>query len=124
MAKCLPASGILLIGVGEGHIGPLLHVIQRAITSRGALDERAAEGGIHEAEWFATATISSRGKCVLPGSTKEIESNHAEVQDRLGSRLVGIKRKTGRQGAEDGDVDGPDSGGGRVGVSPCLEEGL
>ena len=69
MAERLPTSGVLLIGVGEGHIGPLLHVMQRTVTGGDALGERAAESGIHEAKGFATATVSSRGKGILPGST-------------------------------------------------------
>jgi hypothetical protein len=116
MAERLPVSGILLIGVlGKGHIGPLLQVIQRTVTGRGTLDERAAESGIHEAKGLATATISGGGKCVFPGSTEEIEQgNHTEVKNCLGSGLVVIEGETHHQRAEDGDVDGPESGGSRV----------
>jgi hypothetical protein len=115
MAEHLPMSGVLLIGVGKGHIGPSLHVIQRTITGRDTLDERAAESGIHEAKGFAMATISSGGKSVFPRLTEEIEGNHTEVKNCLGSGLVVIKGETHRQGVEDGDIDhGPDSGGSRV----------
>ena len=69
MAERFSTSGVLLIGVGEGHIGPLLHVMQRTVTGGDTLDERAAESGIHEAKGLATAMVSSRGKGVLPGST-------------------------------------------------------
>ena len=69
MAEHLPASGILLIGVGKGHIGPLLQVIQRTITGGDMLGKRAAESGIHEAKRFATAMISSKGESILTGST-------------------------------------------------------
>jgi hypothetical protein len=69
MTECFPMCGVLLISVGEGHIGPLLHIIQRTVTGGDMLDERAAESGIHEVKGFATATVSSRGKGVLPGST-------------------------------------------------------
>jgi hypothetical protein len=124
MAECLPASGVLLIGVGEGHIGPLLHVIQRTVTGRGTLDERAAESGIPETKGFATATISSRGESIFAGAAKEVESNHTEIQNRMGSGLVVGEGKTRRQSAEDGDIDGPDAGGGRVRVGPRLKEGL
>jgi hypothetical protein len=88
MAERFPTCGILLIGVGEGHIGPLLHVIQRAVTSGGALDERAAEGGIHETKWVATAPISSRRESVFPRATEEVKSEHTEIKNRLGSGLV------------------------------------
>jgi hypothetical protein len=69
----------------------LLHVIQRTVTGRGALDKRAAGGGIHQAKWFATATLSSRGEGVFPRLTEEVESNHTEVQNHLGSGLVVLK---------------------------------
>ena len=114
MAERFPVSGALLIGVGEGHIGPMLHVIQRTVTGRGTLDERAAEHGIHEAKWLATAMISSRGEGVFPGSTEEIESNHTKVKNHTGSGLVVIEGKTRCQRAKESDVDGSDSGGSRV----------
>jgi hypothetical protein len=124
MAKRLPASGVLLIGVGKGHVGSLLHVIQRTVTGRGTLDERAAEGGIHKTKWLATATISSRRESVFPRATEEVKGEHTEIKNRLGSGLVVREGEASHQRAENGDVDGPDSGGSRVGVSPSLEEGL
>jgi hypothetical protein len=88
MAECLPVSGVLLIGVGKGHIGSLLHVIQRTVTSGGTLDERAAEGGVHEAKWLATAMVSSRRESVFPRATEEVKGEHTEVKDHLSSGLV------------------------------------
>jgi thymidylate synthase ThyX len=114
MAERFPTSGVLLISVGEGHIGPLLHVIQRTIIGRNMLDKRAAEGGIHEAKGLARATISSGGKSIFPRLAEEIESNHTEVKNHSGSGLVVIKSETHCQRVEDGDFDGPDSGGSRV----------
>jgi hypothetical protein len=120
MAECLTMSGILLISVGKGHIGPLLHVIPRTVTSRDALDERTAVGDVREVKRFAVATISSRGQCMLPGSTEEVEGDNAEVKNCLGSVLIVIEGETRCQGMGDGDVDGPDPSRSQVCIGPCL----
>ena len=82
----------------------MLHVIPRTVTSRDALDERAAEGDIGKAEQFAVSTISCGGQCVFPGSAKEIEGNDTKVQDCVRSVLVYVEGETRRQGVKDGDV--------------------
>ena len=46
--------------IGKGNVGPLLHIIPRAVTGRDALGEWAAEGGVIEMERFAAATVSGR----------------------------------------------------------------
>jgi hypothetical protein len=124
MAECLPTSGVLLMSVDKGHIGSLLHIIQRTITGGGMLDKRAAEGGIHEMEWFAMATISSGGESIFPRATEEVKGDHTEIENCLGSGLVVGEGKASHQRVENGDIDGPDSGGGWIRVGPCLEEGL
>jgi hypothetical protein len=124
MAECLPTSGVLLVGVGKGHIGSLLHVIQRTVISGGTLDERAAEGGIHETKRVTTAPISSRRESVFPRATEEVKGEHTKIKDCLGPGLVGRKGEASHQGSENGDVDGPDSGWSGVGISPSFEESL
>ena len=46
MTKGFPVGTVLLISVGEGHIGPLLHVMQKAGNGRDVLDKGAAEGSV------------------------------------------------------------------------------
>jgi hypothetical protein len=124
MSERLAMGGIHLISVDKGHIGPLLHVIPRTVTSRDALDERAAESDVCKAERFAAAMISSMGQCVFPRSAKEIEGNDTKVKDHMRSVLVYVEGETHHQGVKDGNVDGPDPSRSRVGIGPRLEEGL
>ena len=124
VSECFTMSAVLLIGVGEGDVGPLLHVMQRAVTGGDALDKSAAEGCVGEPEGLATATVSSRGEGILTQSAKEEESEGREVKDGLSLSLVLVLGKAGDEGMKDGDVDGPHPGGGGVLVSPGFEEGL
>ena len=124
MAEGLPAGAVLLISVGERHVGPLLHVIPRTGICGDALDGGTAEGSVSEVEGLASATIGGRGEGVFPGSAEEIEGEGAQVQDGLGPWLVGGLGEGGDQGSEDGDVDRPDPRRGRVLIRPSLEEGL
>ena len=57
MSKGLPARAVLLISVGKGDIGPLLHVIPRTHTGGDALDGRMAEHCVIETERLAVATV-------------------------------------------------------------------
>ena len=58
MSKGLPVCAVLLIGVGKGDIGPLLHVIPRTCTGGDALDGCMAECCVGEMERLAAAMIS------------------------------------------------------------------
>ena len=58
MSKGLPTCAVLLIGVGKGDVGPLLHVIPRTLTGGDALDGHMAERCVGETERLAAATIS------------------------------------------------------------------
>ena len=73
MSKGFTTSAVLLIGVGEGDIGPLLHVMQRAVTGRDALDKGTVESCVGEPEGLATAAIGSRGEGILTWSAEEEE---------------------------------------------------
>ena len=46
MTKGFPTGTVLLVSVGEGCVGPLLHVMQRAGNGRDALDKGTAEGSV------------------------------------------------------------------------------
>ena len=65
MSKGLTMHAVLLVRVGKGYIGPLLHIMQRAVTGRDVLDEGTTEGGVSEPEGLATAMVGSRGEGVL-----------------------------------------------------------
>ena len=54
----LSARAVLLIGVGKGDVGPLLHVIPRTRTGGDVLDGCMAEHCVGETERLAAATIS------------------------------------------------------------------
>ena len=60
MSKGLPVRAVLLIGVGKGDVGPLLHIIPRTRTGGDALDGRMAEHCVGEMERLAVATVSGR----------------------------------------------------------------
>ena len=126
MSKSFTTGAVLFIGVGEGCVGPLLHVMQRAVTGRGgdALDKGAAKGCVGEAEGLAAASIGSRGEGILTWAAEEEESKGGQVKDGLGSGLVTVLGKAGNESTEDGDIDGPHLGGGGVLIHPGLEEGL
>ena len=49
MLKGFTMSAVLLIGVGEGYVGPLLHIMQRAVTGGDALDKGTTKGCFSEA---------------------------------------------------------------------------
>ena len=125
MSKGFTTSAVLLISVGEGDVGPLLqHIMQRAVTGRDALDKGTAESCVGEPEGLAMAMIGSRGEGILAQLAKEEEGKGREVKDGLSSGLVMVLGKAGDEGTEDGNVDWPHPGGGRVLVSPGFEEGL
>ena len=60
MTKGLPTCAVLLIGVGKGDVGPLLHVIPRTHTGGDALEGHTAEHCVGETEGLAAATVSGR----------------------------------------------------------------
>ena len=54
-------SAVLLVSVGKGDIGPLLHIMQRAVTGGDALGKGTAEGGVGQLEGLAAAMVGGRG---------------------------------------------------------------
>ena len=125
MSKSFTTGAVLLISVGEGCIGPLLHVMQRAVTGGDALDKGTAEGCVSKAEGLAAAImIGGRRESILAQVAEEEESKGGQVEDGLGSGLVMVMGKAGDEGMKDDDVDWPHLGGGGVLVSPSFEEGL
>ena len=124
MSKGFTTSAVLLIGVGEGDVGPLLHVMQRAVTGRDALGKGTAKSGVSELEGLATATVGSRGEGIFAWVTEEEEGEGRKVKDGLSPSLVPVLGKAGDKGMKDGDVDRPHPEGGGVFISPGLEEGL
>ena len=74
MSKGFTTSSVLLISVGEGYVGPLLHVMQRAVTGGDALDKGTAKGGVGELEGLAMPTVGSRGEGILTRVAEEEES--------------------------------------------------
>ena len=124
MSKGFAMSAVLLVGVGKGDVGPLLHVMQGAVTGRDALDESTAEGGVDEPEGLAMATVSSRGEGILSWSAKNEESKGREIKDGLGMGLVVVLGEAGDEGMEDGDVNWPHPGGGGILIGQGFEEGL
>ena len=65
VSKGLTAHAVLLVSVDKRDVGPLLHVIQRAVTGRDALDQCATEGCVCKLEGLAVAMVSSRGESIL-----------------------------------------------------------
>ena len=124
MSKSFSMGAVLLISVGEGCIGPLLHIMQRAVTGGDALDKGTAESGVSKAEGLTVAMIGSRREGVLTWVAEEEESKGGQVKDGLGLGLVLVLGKAHDEGMEDGDVDGPHPGGGGVLICPGLKEGL
>ena len=124
VSKSFPMGTVLLISVGKGHVGPLLHVMQGAVIGRNALDKGAAECSVSEAERLASAMVGSRREGVLAQVAEEEESKGGQVKDGLGSGLVLVMGKACDEGTEDGNVDGPHPGRGGVLIHPGLEEGL
>ena len=55
---------------------------------------------------------------------KEVEGEGAQVKDGMGTGAVRGLGEGLNQGSKNGDVDGPDTGGSGVLISPGLEEGL
>ena len=124
MSESFTTGAVLLISVGEGCIGPCLHVMQSTVTGRDALDKGTTEGSVSEVEGLAAAAIGSRGEGIFAWVAEEKESKGGQVEDGLGSGLVVVLGEAGDEGMEDGDVDGPHPGGGVVLIGPGLEEGL
>ena len=124
MAKGLPTCAVLLISVGKGDIGPLLHIIPRIGTGGDVLESRAAEHCVGKTEGLATATVSGGRQGVFPGAAEEVEGKGAQVEDGVGTGGVRGLGEGLEQGTKDRNVDGPDTGGSRVLVGPGLEEGL
>ena len=73
MSKGLTMCAVLLVSVGKEDVGPLLHIIQRAVTGRDTLDEGTTEGGVGELEGLAAAMVGSRGEGVLSRSAEDEE---------------------------------------------------
>ena len=71
MSKSFPTGTVLLISVGEGRVGPLLHIMQGAIVGRNALDKGTAEGSVSKVERLAAAMVSSRREGVLAWAAEE-----------------------------------------------------
>ena len=46
VSEGFPTGTVLLVVVSQGHVGPLLHIMQRAGNGRDALNEGTAEGGV------------------------------------------------------------------------------
>ena len=124
MSKSFPTGTVLLISVGKGCVGPLLHIMQGAVVGRNALDKGTAEGSVSKAKRLAAAAVGSRREGVLTQAAEEEESEGGQVEDGLGSGLFLVMGKARNKGMEDGDVDGPHPGGGGVLICPGLEEGL
>ena len=124
MSKGLTMCAVLLVSVGKEDVGPLLHIIQRAVTGRDTLDEGTTEGGVGKVEGLAAAMVGSRGEGVLTWAAEEEESKGGQVKDGLGSGLVMVLGKAGDEGTKDGDVDWPHLGGSGVLIGPSFEEGL
>ena len=125
VSKGFTMSAVLLISVGEGCVGPLLHIMQRAVTGRDALDKGTAEGCVGKAEGLAAALTGSRGEGVFTQVAEEEEEGEGgQVKDGLGSGLVLVLGKAGDEGMKDGDAYWPHLGGGGVLVGPGFEEGL
>ena len=124
MAKGFPTSGVLLISVHKGDVGPLLHVIPRTGTGWDALEDRTAECGVIKMERLAPATVSGRRQGIFPRAAEEVEGKGAQVKDGLGPWMVRDVGEGCNQGLEDHDVNGPDMRGSGVLICPSLEEGF
>ena len=90
LPKGFAARAILLVSVGEGDVGPSLHVMQRTVAGWDALDEGAAECGVGQAEGFAAAAIGGGGQGVLARSAEEEEGEGGEVENGLGAGLITV----------------------------------
>ena len=84
VSKSFTMGAVLLISVGEGCIGPCLHIMQRAVTGRDVLDKGTTEGSVGEAEGLAVASICGRGEGVFTWAAEEEESKSGQVKDGLG----------------------------------------
>ena len=72
MAQSFPTSGVLLIGVGKGDVGPLLHIIPRTGTGWDVLEGQTAEGSVLKAEGLAPAMVSGWGQGIYsPGQQRK-----------------------------------------------------
>ena len=88
MAQGFPASAVLLVSVGKGHIGPLLHIMQRAVAGGDALDESTTEGGISQMEGLASAALGGWREGVLARAAEEEEGKCGEIADGLSTGLI------------------------------------
>ena len=110
MANGFPWSGVLLVSIGEGDVGPLLHIIPRTITGGDVLGEWTSESGVIEMEGLAAALISGWREGAFTRVAEEVESKGAQVKNGLGACLIRFRGEAGNQGLEDGsNVDGPDA---------------
>ena len=85
MAEGFPMHAVLLIGVGKGDVGPLLHVIPRTSTGGDVLEGWTAECGVGEMERLALAMVGGRRQGIFPGAAEEVEGKGARVEDGLGT---------------------------------------
>ena len=115
---------VLLISVGKGRVGPVLHIMQGAVVGRNVLDKGAAECSVSKVEGLAVAAVGSGREGILAWVAEEEESKGGQVEDGLGLGLVLVVDKACNEGAEDDNVDGPHPGRGGVLIRPGLEEGL
>ena len=65
VSKSFTAGAVLLISVGKGCVGPLLQVMQVAVTGGEALDKGTAEGCVGKPEKLAVAMIGGGGEGVF-----------------------------------------------------------
>ena len=85
MAEGFPMSGVLLIGVGKGDVGPLLHIIPRTSTGGDVLEGWTAEHGVGETEGLAAATVGGGRQGIFARVAEEVEGKGAQVKDGLGT---------------------------------------
>lgn len=123
VSKGLAAGGILLVSVGETNMSPGLHVMRRALSGGCPLGGGTAKGGVAKAEGLAPASVGGGGEGVFARSAKEIKAEDGEVGNGMRPALVGVEGEGRGECPEDGDVDGPHSGGSGVVIGPSLEEG-
>ena len=65
MAKGFTMHTVLLVSVGEGDVGPSLHIMHRAVTGGDALDESAAECCVGKLERLTAAAVSGGGEGIF-----------------------------------------------------------
>ena len=88
VSKGFTTHSVFLISVGKGYIGPLLHIMPRAVIGRNVLEECTTEGSVGELEGMATAMVRSGGESILSQSAEEEECKSKEVEDGLSMSLI------------------------------------